>query len=188
MPARSSVKVGQPRWSSTKRRGPPAAARRSTVLTMLAPCGPHTQEVRTTAAPGSRLQDLPFAAQLAPAVDRLRIGPIPFVIGPGCGPVEDVVRGHRNQMGADGCGPLGHVPAGQGVHLPGPVRVRLTRVDRGPGRGVNHQVGPQARHRRQHRVPVGHVELGPVGGDHFVVGLGDPPGGPGRSRAGRRPP
>ena len=28
------------------------AANRSTVLTMLAPCGPHTQEVRTMAAPG----------------------------------------------------------------------------------------------------------------------------------------
>ena len=74
-------------------------------------------------------------------------------------------------MGPDGCGALRDVPAGEGVHLPGPVRVRLTGVDRGPSRGVNHQVGPQARHRRQHRVPVSHVELGPVGRDHFVVGF-----------------
>ena len=61
-PARSAVKVGLPRWSSTKRSGPGWPARRSTVRTMLAPCAPHTHDVRTTVDAGVELE---LAAELA---------------------------------------------------------------------------------------------------------------------------
>ncbi len=47
---------------------------------MLAPWGPQSQDVRTTAAPGEPTQYLPFPPELAPAVDRLRVGGIPLVI------------------------------------------------------------------------------------------------------------
>ena len=50
--ARSAVKVGQPRWSSTK-----ASSGRSrrprTVFTMLGPWAPNTHAVRTTQEPGA---------------------------------------------------------------------------------------------------------------------------------------
>ena len=50
--ARSAVKVGEPCWSSTKRRIASPSASRRAVLTMLDPWAPQTHDVRTMVDPG----------------------------------------------------------------------------------------------------------------------------------------
>ena len=133
-PARSAVKVGQPRWSSTKRSGPSPPARRSTVLTMLAPCGPHTHDVRTIVGAGIELL---LAAELGAPVDRQRVGRVPLEVGHAARCRRRRSRSRCRRGGPRPAGRLGHVPGPEGVDGEGPVGIapRRRRPPSRPRRG-----------------------------------------------------
>ncbi len=76
-------------------------------------------------------------------------------------------------MGAGGAHPLGDVAHGEGVHPPGPVRIGLAGVHRGPSGGVHHGVGGDGAHRLEYGVTVAHVEAAVVGADDVVAGAGE---------------
>ncbi len=58
---------------------------------------------------------LVLTAQLAPPVDGLWIGGVPFHVGPVQGPVEDIVGGDIEDVGAHPTGRLGHMTGTHGV-------------------------------------------------------------------------
>ena len=105
--ARSAVKVGEPRWSSTKRQGPVAPGQ--------AQDGAHDVGAAHPAHPrrahdGGRRIELAFAPKLALAVDRRRVGLVPFDIGACRGAVKDVIGRHVDDVGVEMARRLGQVP------------------------------------------------------------------------------
>ena len=107
---------------------------------MLAPCAPHTHDVRTTVDPGSSSCSPP--SLLRPYTDSGLVR-VPLDVGAGRGAVEDVVGRDVDDVGADAPGRLGDVAGPEGVDGEGPVGVALTGVDRRPGPGVDDDVGAQ---------------------------------------------
>ena len=113
--ARSAVKVGWPRWSSTKRqRSGARPARRRMVFTMLAPCSPHTHDVRTIVAPIPR--PTPRARRRASTrpYTLTRVGRVPLVVRLGLRAVEHVVGRQVHEVGAGPAAALGDPAHGRG--------------------------------------------------------------------------
>ena len=150
--ARSAVKVGEPRWSSTKRsvRSPCGQAQHGP--DHVGPVGPAHPRGADDGGPG---RALPLAAQLGPAVDRERVGLVPLDVGARGRPVEDVVGREVDEVGPATPGRLGHVAGAQGVDREGPVGIALAGVDRRPGA----RRGPRRRGARRPRRP---STVGPV--------------------------
>ena len=162
-PARSAVKVGLPRWSSTKRSGPGLLGQ--------AQHGAHHVGAVRAAHPrrahhGGPRVELVLAAELAAAVHRHRVGRVPLPVRAGRGAVEDVVGRDVDDM----------------RHRPGaPPRRRggsRGRSRRRRGRDRPHRRRPPSTppactidvraHRLEdveHGGPVGDVESGVVGAD-----------------------
>ena len=86
-----------------------------------------------------------LAGPLRAAVDRLGVGPIPLVVRLGLGAVEDVVGGHRHQVGAGASRGVGHPLGAERVHVERPLGIGLARVHRRPRAGVEHHVGSHRR-------------------------------------------
>ena len=68
---------------------------------MLAPCSPHTHDVRTTVADRSEDERLALAGQLRRPVDPERVRAVELVVGAVEPAVEHVVGGDVDEVGAD---------------------------------------------------------------------------------------
>ena len=153
--ARSAVKVGMaPLVVDEAQLGRARPARRRIVFTMLAPCSPHTHDVRTMVAPPARPPARrPASSGRRPTAGRARPT---RCRAPALVAGEHVVGRHVHEVGAGAPAGLGHPAHGEGVRGEGPVGVGLAGVDRGPGRGVDDGVGPRrVSDGAEHRVAVG---------------------------------
>ena len=143
--ARSAVKVGQPRWSSTKASSRAVERGRAPSCTMLRPVGAAHPRRAHDARARRVHRDRVLAGPLRPAVDRLRVR-----VDPTRGTARPSCRRRRSRWTRPpGAAPARRAGVGdplgaQRVDVEGPLGIALAGVDRRPGAGVEHDVGPHA--------------------------------------------
>ncbi|MNP15878.1 hypothetical protein D3C76_1082500 [compost metagenome] len=109
-----------------------------------------------------------FTCQLALAVYPERIGCVVLVVGGGFQPVENIVRGVMYQRNVQSQRLFGENAGSDCVDGEGGLRLALCQVNRGMGRRVDDQVGPDVLHLAANLIGLREIELIATQYDQFA--------------------